>query len=139
MPEDISNPQDISVRLSPILNKAPLEIEHLIQQGKKGKPYDPLIVARDITFEQVAKIETQMISLPGVSIEAIPEREYLYGALGCHVLFHESGHLPIQHVEDLRQHLNHRHMAPLGHEGLGGLHANQAATDDYGVFRSVRQ
>lgn len=86
LPEDISNPQDISVRLAPILNKAPLEIEHLIQQGKKGKPYDPLIVARDITFEQVAKIETQMISLPGVSIEAIPEREYLYGALGCHVL-----------------------------------------------------
>ena len=86
LPEDISNPQDISVRLAPFLNKAPLEIQQLIQQGKKGKPYDPLIVARDITFEQVARIETQMISLPGVSIEAIPEREYLYGALGCHVL-----------------------------------------------------
>ena len=86
LPEDISNPLDISVRLAPFLNKPPLEIQQLIQQGKRGKPYDPLIVARDITFEQVARIETQIISLPGVSIEAIPEREYLYGALGCHVL-----------------------------------------------------
>jgi penicillin-binding protein 2 len=85
LPEDISNPQEISERLAPLLNKTPIEIRQAIQHGK-GRPYDPLIVARDITFEQVAKIETQMISLPGVSIEAIPEREYLYHALACHVL-----------------------------------------------------
>ncbi len=86
LPEDISDPLDISRRLSPLLNRPPAEIEQLIKQGKKSRPYDPLIVARDITFEQVARIETQMISLPGVSIEAIPEREYLFGSLGCHVL-----------------------------------------------------
>jgi penicillin-binding protein 2 len=85
LPEDISNPKEISERLAPLLNKTPMEIRQAIQHGK-GKPYDPLIVARDITFDQVAKIETQMFSLPGVSIETIPEREYLYGSLGCHVL-----------------------------------------------------
>ncbi len=86
LPEDISNPGKISARLAPLLNMSPLDIQQLIRQGKKSKPYDPLILSRDITFEQVARIETQMFSLPGVSIEAIPEREYLFGTLGCHVL-----------------------------------------------------
>jgi len=85
LPEDISNPKEISERLAPLLDKQPSEIRQAILQGK-SKPYDPLTVARDITFEQVAKIETQMFNLPGVSIETIPEREYLYQSLGCHVL-----------------------------------------------------
>ncbi|HVN72911.1 MAG TPA: penicillin-binding protein 2 [Desulfomonilia bacterium] len=85
LPEDISNPKEISERLAPLLNKQPSEIQLAIMQGK-SKPYDPLNVARDITFEQVAKIETQIFNLPGVSIETIPEREYLYQSLGCHVL-----------------------------------------------------
>jgi penicillin-binding protein 2 len=85
LPEDISNPEEISGRLAPLLNKTPVEILQAIRHGK-GKPYDPLIVARDITFDQVAKIETQMFNLPGVSIETIPEREYLFNELACHVL-----------------------------------------------------
>jgi penicillin-binding protein 2 len=85
LPEDISSPRDISSRLAPLLDRQPGEIQQAIQQGK-GKPYDPLIVARDITFEQMARIETQIFNLPGVSIEAIPEREYLQGDLGCHLL-----------------------------------------------------
>lgn len=85
LPEDISDPKDISARLAPLLEKPASEILQIIVKGK-SKPYDPLVVARDISFDQVAKVEMEMFSLPGVSIETIPEREYLFGNLGCHVL-----------------------------------------------------
>ena len=85
LPEDISDPRDISMRLAPLLDRPASEIQQAILKGK-SKPYDPLVVARDITFNQVAKVEMEMFNLPGVSIETIPEREYLFGNLGCHVL-----------------------------------------------------
>lgn len=85
LPEDISNPKDISMRLAPLLDKPFSDILQAILKGK-SKPYDPLIVARDITFNQVAKVEMEIFNLPGVSIEIIPEREYLFKSLGCHVL-----------------------------------------------------
>src|SRR5208337_2490035 len=47
LPEDISNPKEISERLAPLLDKQPSEIRQAILQGK-SKPYDPLTVARDI-------------------------------------------------------------------------------------------
>jgi penicillin-binding protein 2 len=85
LPEDVSNPHDISSRLSVVLNRPISEIEGVIAQAK-SKPYDPISIARDITFEQMARIETQIFNLPGVSIEAIPEREYLFGDLASHAI-----------------------------------------------------
>lgn len=85
LPEDIPDPGDIAKRLAPLLEKPDSEILQAIRKGE-SKPYDPLVVARDISFNQVAKVEMEMYNLPGVSIETIPEREYLFGELGCHVL-----------------------------------------------------
>lgn len=85
LPEDISKPEDISMRLAPLLDRPASEIMQAIHKGK-SKPYDPLVVARDIPFNQVAKVEMEMFNLPGVSIEIIPEREYLFGDLGSHVM-----------------------------------------------------
>jgi penicillin-binding protein 2 len=85
MPEDISNANEISTRLSLVLNRPRSEIQETIRLSK-SKPYDPLSIAKDISFDQVAKIEVQIFNLPGVSIETIPEREYLFQDLACHAM-----------------------------------------------------
>lgn len=85
MPEDIVNVTDIASRLSVVLEKPASEIIASIKQSRM-KPYDPLPVARDITFEQVARIESQIFNLPGVSIETIPEREYIFRGLAAHAI-----------------------------------------------------
>jgi penicillin-binding protein 2 len=85
MPEDISSASDISLRLSFMLNRPRSEIEDAIRQAK-SKPYDPLSIAKDISFDQVAKIEVQIFNLPGVSIETMPEREYLFQDLASHAV-----------------------------------------------------
>ncbi|HPC48406.1 MAG TPA: penicillin-binding transpeptidase domain-containing protein, partial [Deltaproteobacteria bacterium] len=85
LPEDIVDPADVAARLEPLVEKPRTEIEGLIRKGKP-RPYDPVVVARDIDFERVARVEMELFRLSGVSIEAVPEREYPFGDLACHVL-----------------------------------------------------
>lgn len=85
LPEDIPDSRDISMRLAPLLDKPASEVEQAILKGK-ARPYDPLAVARDITFDQVAKVEMELFHIPGITIEVIPQREYLFTDLGCHII-----------------------------------------------------
>ncbi|MBN2297282.1 MAG: penicillin-binding protein 2 [Deltaproteobacteria bacterium] len=85
MPEDIPNVHDISERLALLLEQDKKEIIEKIGQAKM-RPYDPVIIARDISFNQVARIETEIFTLPGVSIDATNERDYVFKDLASHLL-----------------------------------------------------
>jgi len=85
MPEDISNVHDISERLALLLEQDKKEIIEKIGQAKM-RPYDPLTIVRDISFNQVARIETEIFTLPGVSIDATNERDYVFKDLASHIL-----------------------------------------------------
>lgn len=85
LPEDISNVHHISERLAMLLEQDRAEIAEKIEQAKT-RPYDPVIIARDISFNQVARIETEIFTLPGVSIDATNERDYVFKELASHIL-----------------------------------------------------
>lgn len=85
LPEDVLHIGEVSRMLQPLVEKPSGTIEQAIKRGK-ARPYDPVVIARDVTLEQVAKVEMEMFRLPGISIEAVPEREYPFGDLACHVL-----------------------------------------------------
>ncbi|WP_316898489.1 penicillin-binding protein 2 [Pseudodesulfovibrio indicus] len=53
---------------------------------KRVKPFEPLIVVPDLTFEQLALIETNKLRWPGLEIQYRPRRLYRYGMLLAHVL-----------------------------------------------------
>jgi len=85
IPKDISDLDVVSSRVSEILEIDHQEVEKKIKAGL-GRPFEPVRVGRDISFDQVAKVEAEIFSLPGVSIEAATERDYVYKDLACHVL-----------------------------------------------------
>jgi len=85
LPEDISNVHHISERLAMLLEQDRDEITQKIEQAKT-RPYDPVTIARDISFNQVARIETELFTLPGVSIDATNERDYVFKELASHIL-----------------------------------------------------
>ncbi|MGC9323884.1 MAG: penicillin-binding protein 2 [Desulfomonilia bacterium] len=85
MPEDISNVGMISLDLSRILEQTETEIEARIRDAKTN-PYDPVFLARDVSFNEVAMIEAEIFSLPGISIDVTPERDYVFKDLAPHVL-----------------------------------------------------
>lgn len=85
IPEDIADIKGIAARVAVLLGKDAQEIEDRIH-GALSRPYDPIYIARDLSFEQLARIEMESFNLPGISIEAESEREYMYKDLLAHAV-----------------------------------------------------
>lgn len=85
MQGDISNMREVSGRLATYLDRDEKEIFEKIDQAKP-RPYDPVTIARDISFHQMARVETEIFTLPGISIDATNERDYVFKDLASHTL-----------------------------------------------------
>jgi len=85
MQGDISNIREVSKRLATYLDQDEDEIFEKIDQAKP-RPYDPVTIARDISFHQMARVETEIFTLPGISIDATNERDYVFKDLASHTL-----------------------------------------------------
>ncbi|MDD5722752.1 MAG: penicillin-binding protein 2 [Syntrophales bacterium] len=53
---------------------------------KFGKTFAPVKVARNIGRDKLAVVETNSLDLPGVGIDVVPVREYIYGEMMAHLL-----------------------------------------------------
>ena len=69
----------------PLRARAPEEIDKAIESGS-GKPYEPVAVARDVSFDAMSRVEMELYNLNGVAIEATAERDYVDNGLAAHVL-----------------------------------------------------
>ena len=85
MPEDIADTGAIAHRLAEILTSDEDELAGKIREAKK-RPYNLVALTRDISFHQMAAIETQLYTMPGISIDATSERDYMIKELGAHIL-----------------------------------------------------
>ncbi len=77
-------PESVSL-LSDIVHISANDLIHFLQSGKE-RPYTPIKIKRDIDPVMVAKLEEHKNYLPGVIIEAVPVRHYIYDELAAHVL-----------------------------------------------------
>lgn len=84
--EDSPNPQATVTELAEIVGEKPeVLLEKLSRQGKRRK-YEPKLLLRDVSRDQVAKISARRHKLPGIIISVIPAREYAHGELAAHTL-----------------------------------------------------
>lgn len=65
--------------------RSPLGIRDAVNQNPFA-PFLPVTIARDVDPLIVSKIEEQRLDLPGVLVDIVPTREYLYGELLSHIL-----------------------------------------------------
>lgn len=104
------------------LANAPLGLRDAANQNRILAPFFPVIVATDVDPVIVAKIEEERISLPGVSIEASPTRDYLYGELLSHLIGYV-GPIPAEQFPDY----DSRGYELTDSIGLAGLEASYEA------------
>ncbi len=62
------------------------EQERFIQRAKRQSPNVPMVLAGDLTFEQIAEINLFAPQLPGVRTEIDSRRQYFYGRTVGHVV-----------------------------------------------------
>ncbi|MDR2051496.1 MAG: penicillin-binding protein 2 [Deltaproteobacteria bacterium] len=76
--------------------------------------FSPLALARDVSFEQVARIESQLVNWPGLIVESQQRRFYTYGEMFAHVL----GYVALANSKELETYAGLRRGDSVGKQGL---------------------
>lgn len=84
IPSEYINARDTNPILANMIGLQPGEIEKMLKDGEEFL-YTPIRLKRDVDQMMVAKIQEHKYYLPGVMIEALPVRHYVYKDLAAHV------------------------------------------------------
>jgi penicillin-binding protein 2 len=82
--EDAPEPEKIIKRLAAILNEDITVILGRVREAADNPRHIPIRLKEDIDWDVLAYIENNRYDLPGVSIEVLPRRKYLYNSIASH-------------------------------------------------------
>jgi penicillin-binding protein 2 len=85
IPEDITNPTEVAATLAEILRVAPSEVEGRLAEGKL-RPYQPLLLRKDLDASMLVAVEERRLDLPGVNLRVRPIRAYPSGGTAANLL-----------------------------------------------------
>ncbi len=86
IPEDIRELDGLIGDLRRLVEIDSLSAKRRIKEALKRDPFNPVYIKKDLTRDELARIETNILSMPGVIIEVKPKRHYLYSTLAAHLI-----------------------------------------------------
>lgn len=95
-PQYFQNKENTLALLTPIIDMKEEEILKTLEKYSYQAKYRPIIIKKNISFEEVSKIEEINALLPGVSVDTFISRDYLYKDVGAHLLGYVSEITPEQ-------------------------------------------
>ncbi|MCX8072208.1 MAG: penicillin-binding protein 2 [Candidatus Binatia bacterium] len=113
VPEDADDPAGTIENLAALLGLNSAELQQAVK--KRGiRPFQEVVVKRDLSFEEVAAVETHQWDLPGVSLKITPRRSYPHGPL----LAHLTGYVGEVSAEEIERDPSYRMGDMAGKSGL---------------------
>lgn len=85
-PQFLIDKEETLEKLAKILSTDVASIEQVLKKNSNQARYRPIIIKKNITFEELAQIETQNADLPGISVDTFISREYRDKDVGAHLL-----------------------------------------------------
>lgn len=86
VPQEVLDKESLLTQLSALLGLDRAEMDERWQKSKGRAKYYPIVLASNISRDQVEILEENRLRLPGVEIEMKPVREYTNGTLAAHLL-----------------------------------------------------
>ena len=86
VPEKSGDLEQVLTKLSRFVALEPEDFERVRKESKKSRPFWSIIVAENLSWQQMASIEVNAPDLPGVEIEVAQRRRYTFGRSVAHVL-----------------------------------------------------
>lgn len=86
VPQEVTDRESLLTQLAALLGLDRSEMAERWDKNKGRAKYYPIVLASNITRDQVEIVEENRLRLPGVEIEMKPVREYSSGVLGAHLL-----------------------------------------------------
>jgi penicillin-binding protein 2 len=86
VPEDLKENPEVLVKVGQLLDMNPEEIKRKLQTQKKRTPFRPVKIKSDIEWNELARLETGRVHLPGLFVDVRPRRTYHHGPLASHLI-----------------------------------------------------
>jgi len=86
VPEDIRGLDCLIGNLRGLIEIDGISTKKRIEEALKRDPFNPVYIKKGLTRDELARIETNTLSIPGVIIEAKPKRHYLHRTLAAHLI-----------------------------------------------------
>lgn len=84
--EDSPDPLGTIRNLAVLAGEDSAQVIEQSKQQRKRRPFEPLLILRDVSRDVVARIAARRHDLPGVIVNVVPARQYVFGDLAAHVL-----------------------------------------------------
>jgi penicillin-binding protein 2 len=86
VPEDARDRKATLRRLASVLGESETQLHERLRAPSKRPAYEGIVVRRDLEWDDVVRVETHQLELPGVSLQVVPRRTYPFGPLASHLL-----------------------------------------------------
>jgi penicillin-binding protein 2 len=86
VPEDAPDRRATLRRLASVLGETESQLHERLRAPSKRPAYEGIVVRRDLDWNDVVRVETHQLDLPGVSLQVVPRRTYPFGTLASHLL-----------------------------------------------------
>ncbi|HVM95672.1 MAG TPA: penicillin-binding transpeptidase domain-containing protein, partial [Candidatus Acidoferrales bacterium] len=113
VPEDSPNLDATLENLAQFLSQGSSDLHAMLKSSARA-PFQEVPVKRDLSFEEVAAIETHQLDLPGLSLQITPRRSYPLEGTLAHLL----GYVGEAAPDDLRRDPRYRMGDMVGKTGL---------------------
>jgi len=88
VPGAVRNVVDVVRALEAVYGSQGLEFRRDISAAEKNRPFIPMKLARNVSWEELSLVETNSLNLPGVVVDVVPIRKYIDGGMTAHILGH---------------------------------------------------
>ena len=102
IPEDVQDWEKVKSIIQGIVDITGDDIEAKIRQSKGRPPFQFIKLKEDLTWEEIAKIETFRLYMPGIGLEIGPRRVYSFGDTASHIIGY-LGEIDEQQIKKLRR------------------------------------
>ncbi len=86
VPEDIVDWNATTSKLTEMVDITPEMIEGRVSKARKRPPFEAIKIKGDISWEEMARIESAKFRLPGVALSVGPKRSYPIGEATAHLV-----------------------------------------------------
>ncbi len=86
LPTELRNPEQVIAEVAGKLGMTTADVAAKLAAAARERPFDPVLLRRDVPKEAVAALEENRMDLPGVLVQVEPVRDYLHGTLAAHLL-----------------------------------------------------
>lgn len=83
--EDAGNPEEVVREVARVVNRDPEKVLQDFLADKTSRRFEPKVILRDVSIEDLAKVKAQIFRYPSVLVESVPTRAYPYGDSASHL------------------------------------------------------